>query len=475
MLEFHPYPIPEQQQTPNTGLQLLDKAAQMAQLYQSYKQQKIHNDVAKQQRAADHAKNIAEYGDDYAKNYQAILDGKPPTVGAAYQLDIPGKSAMSVPPAMSPFGPQLPQPGGQGFVGPQNAPVQGPQNAPIQGPQSAPAAQPGAPDISGMAPHEQSIALLTPQKMAEIKKQKGTKGLKEVMDQATFFSGQGKAQNDIDQNAPATPEEVRAALSPFGDKGSQAAEALIGAAKPKGGMVPKYLLTNTQSSLSQSGRGDAMQGMVDMRTQQFGENKWQDLGKEANILASSGSSPLHAAAIANQRADRALTVLNNPQASSQDLNTALADLSGIFQGGAPHEQSIGQQQYQTLQNRINEVKTFLTSQPQAANQPEVQAKIRQVIMDVKNVDNNVIQKELQFIEAKYAPYVKQDPQRWELIKKQALTSLEGPAAYEQHFNSAGASEIQAKLQSAQAWLAQNPNDPQAAAVRQRVASLQGGR
>lgn len=408
-LDFRAYPIPQDQPEPNQGLQVVDRIAQLGQIYAAYKQQQAANALAKQTHDIELAKNMAE-GTDFADALAAVRAGKTYTPKPWPELSIPGRQASpaTAPATPPPYGPQLPQPGDQGFIGPSAAPA------------TPPATPQATPDISTMAPHEQSIALLTPEKLTDMYR-RNPKRAKQTMEQATFFANQGKAANEIDQNTPYSPEQVRAGLGAFGEEGKKAAEALI-AANPTG--TPRQLFSNTQSALGMAMKDQAFQGRVDFLYYNQGEQKWKELGDRANILAASGSSPVHAAALANQRADRALTVLNNPKATDQDLDTAITDLSGIFQNGAPHESSIGKQRYATIQSKINEVKTLITSMPQAASQPDVQAKIRQVIADVKNVDNQVIQRELNYLEAQYAPYIKNDKQRWETIKLQALNQIQ---------------------------------------------------
>lgn len=88
---------------------------------------------------------------------------------------------------------------------------------------------------------------ITPDYLANLRKTKGTKGSEQFIKEQEFLTGQRKAGIEVDQNTPATADQVRAALSPFGPAGADAAERLV-ASSPNG--VPRTLLGNTQTALS---------------------------------------------------------------------------------------------------------------------------------------------------------------------------------------------------------------------------------
>jgi hypothetical protein len=109
-------------------------------------------------------------------------------------------------------------------------------------------------------------------------------------------------------------------------------------------------------------------------------------------------------------------------------------------GGAPDEIEVKGQMYSTLRGKWNKLVTYVTSNPQAARQPEVQAKIRQMIADVKQVDNKTVKDNLASIEISRKWMVNKDPARWESYKNSILdttTGFPGTTQGSTDFNSAG--------------------------------------
>lgn len=142
------------------------------------------------------------------------------------------------------------------------------------------------------------------------------------------------------------------------------------------------------------------------------EANWIKLGDHVNSLRQSSRSALGAAAIANQRADRALEVLDNPGASPQQLDYAMTDLAAIFQNGSPHETALNRQQYNTLKTKFINLKTYLTANPSAAGQPEVQKQIKQTVSEIKQVDNKIVKDNLGIAGVQFENLIKKDPERW---------------------------------------------------------------
>lgn len=194
-------PLPERQESPDVGLQTLGQLQQAAQMYMSYKQQRAALDLQKQQRDIDLAKASGEGGQDFWNSYTALRSGKNP-----YGTGIPAAPGAG----MAAAAPMPPTPGGlnmtpatppDAYAGYQS--IQDPFG-PLPG--MAPASTPAAPSMASASPQPsatmggsglampQTALDLTPAHLAEIRSQKGSKGLKEYMDQQTFLSGQQKDQ-----------------------------------------------------------------------------------------------------------------------------------------------------------------------------------------------------------------------------------------------------------------------------------------
>lgn len=171
--QFVPYPIPEEAPEPNT-LQRLSSGVQGAlKTYLQMKQQKELSDRAKQTQLIELAKAKAEYGDEF--QIGARVPGLPLTSGprmvAPEPVTPPPNPYQSL---EDPYGP-LP-----GMTAATSGPAAG-----IPAPATAAPAAPGA----GM-----SIMDLTPERLAEIKKRRGSRGVKEAIDEQNLMTGQQEAR-----------------------------------------------------------------------------------------------------------------------------------------------------------------------------------------------------------------------------------------------------------------------------------------
>lgn len=203
-LQFRPLPpLPQEQERPNEGLQILGGLQSAAQSYMTLKQQRAQLDLQKQQRDIELAKAAGEGGQEFWNSYQAFRAGRNP-----YGTGIPAApgAAAAPAPAAAPVAPgpnQTPADPYAQYASVQDpfsplpgmSPAAGPQQAPnmSMAPQAAAPAPAAAPTDGGLAA-PQSALDITPQHLAQIRQQKGSKGLKEYMDQQNFMTGQQKDQ-----------------------------------------------------------------------------------------------------------------------------------------------------------------------------------------------------------------------------------------------------------------------------------------
>lgn len=236
VLQFRPLPPPpEQQESPNVGLQILGQLQGAAQTYMSYKQQRAQLDLQKQQRDIELAKAAGEGGQDFWNSYQALRSGKNP-----YGTGIPAAPGAGAPQAFTPSPTPTPQPptlGGQ-MTPAQPDPyaqyhsvqdpfgplpgMQGGSPAPqmSMAPQAGqPAPSPSPAPMGGGLPPPQSALDLTPEHLAQIRREKGSKGLKEYQDQQNFILDQKKGQSDLAQkgiqNSGSLRDDYTKASLPF--------------------------------------------------------------------------------------------------------------------------------------------------------------------------------------------------------------------------------------------------------------------
>ncbi len=155
------------------------------------------------------------------------------------------------------------------------------------------------------------------------------------------------------------------------------------------------------------------------------EAQWTSLFRLTNPTDAMRGSPLGTAAIANQRANRALEILDDKKMTPQRKSLAITDLAGIIQGGTPHEREIGEQNYGALQDRWAKLKTQLTAKPEMINQPEITAEIRDLVRGVKSVDNMLIKENLDQAETFFADRIKvHGADKWKKYRGQIEKSLE---------------------------------------------------
>lgn len=162
------------------------------------------------------------------------------------------------------------------------------------------------------------------------------------------------------------------------------------------------------------------------KQENFMEKQWQEATKRVNSLRQSSRSALGASAVANQRADRALMVLQNPDVTDQDLQNVVTDLAGIFHGGSPHEKELNNQEYRTLQTKLNNLTTLITATPQAAKQPAIQAKLKEVVRSIKEVDNSIVRKNLGVEAVGFKKLIASDPDRWNELLTAVNSTTEDP-------------------------------------------------
>lgn len=127
----------------------------------------------------------------------------------------------------------------------------------------------------------------------------------------------------------------------------------------------------------------------------------------------------------NARANRALSVLNDPNKTPQDKAFAITDLAGIMQGGSPHEIALKQQNYGTLGDQLSKWSTYLTGNPMAINQPGIIDHLKKLIDGVKQVDNQGIEDNLKTIELNpgVSQMIQKNPQKWLDYRNKILNNV----------------------------------------------------
>lgn len=181
--------------------------------------------------------------------------------------------------------------------------------------------------------------------------------------------------------------------------------------KPFGGMKP---------NADQNAKGPSF------AQNKFNQDQWVKLGSAVNNLNASSRKVLGVASTNNMRADRALDLIDNPQATPEDKELVVKDLLSVMKGGSPDEQDIKRGMYGSYHQKAIQLLEGITAQPQALNQPAVMQTLKSTILGLKNVDNKVIQDNLGINAVAFEPIIKADPERWGRLTGAVVRTTEVP-------------------------------------------------
>lgn len=151
----------------------------------------------------------------------------------------------------------------------------------------------------------------------------------------------------------------------------------------------------------------------EIRESQFNETQWNKLGKSINALDKGSRTAVGMAAVGNQRAARALVLINNPNMDTVLKKYVEADLAGIMQGGSPHEQMLRQQGYDNLATKWASLKQTILSKPEAIEIPEIRQQLKETIEGIIAVDNDILDTNTGINKESFLKAVQSDPKRFE--------------------------------------------------------------
>ena len=193
------------------------------------------------------------------------------------------------------------------------------------------------------------------------------------------------------------------------------------------------------------------------------QSEWDKLNRQTNPSVAPRGSLLGVAAQNNSRADRALSNLNDPKMVTQQLDAVTTDIAGVMQGGNPHESGIAGQNFNNILTRWAALKSQLMASPQAIQAPATVAKLKQIVMDIKRVDNKIITDNLRTNAIAFKGIIQKDPSRWADYQKSVLETTQA-ATDNPGGNGGGTPHPQDS--AAVSWAKANPNDPRAAKILQ---------
>src|SRR5260221_4883084 len=204
---------------------------------------------------------------------------------------------------------------------------------------------------------------------------------------------------------------------------------------------------------------DTGQPIITPKQRQQDEKSLSQLTRQIDPYIAMRGTLIGTSAQGNARANRALKITNDSKATPKHLSAAIVDLAGKMPNGTPHDLAMRQQNYGLLYTDIANMKTYLESKPQAANQPEVQQNIRQMIKDIVSVDNDVITNNIGIVESMNSDLVGRNRKSWDSAVSKIKKSLIGGGE-------ATGSQSHPQDSQAVAWAKANPRDPRAAKILQ---------
>jgi hypothetical protein len=166
--------------------------------------------------------------------------------------------------------------------------------------------------------------------------------------------------------------------------------------------------------------------MLGTKESQWQEGQWAKLTDKINGINAGSRRALGVAASNNMRADRLLQTALNPYSTSQDIANIVSDIQAIYKGGVPDEVSMQHGDYNTFQRKLSEVMTYISSKPQNAHNPEVVKRLKDIALELKDVDNKVIHDNMGIHAIAFKKLIATDPDRWQALQDSVMKTTENP-------------------------------------------------
>jgi hypothetical protein len=199
-------------------------------------------------------------------------------------------------------------------------------------------------------------------------------------------------------------------------------ESLIGLRNAQAGAATKNADTNAMKAAKAGGAtGGPLAGFKPEQIQKG----WVQLGHDVNALGATSRKALGVAANANMRADRALERLS-PNMTPEDKDLVVTDIMGLMKGGSPDEIQIKRGMYNTLSQEATALLERVIGDPTALNNPEVLDKLKETVTSIKEIDNNVIKRNLGINAIMYEPFIKADPGRFQRLTNAIMETTLAP-------------------------------------------------
>jgi hypothetical protein len=211
------------------------------------------------------------------------------------------------------------------------------------------------------------------------------------------------------------------------DRVSPTGAAVFQAEDPTGYEAGKTMLSIQDPKLvAVTKTAEAKSSMAEQKVAQNKIQNWLTLEKRVNPNSTAGQNALGLSGKANQRADRAFGLLAIPDTTWEDMHAIITDTAGILTGGVPQMPTIEDQNIgKSIAERWAKLASIVTGH---RTEGVVPLKYRQQLFDrikeIKNVDNEIISKQLGIVEVAAEGVIGEDPDRWERLKNKIMVTTE---------------------------------------------------
>lgn len=157
---------------------------------------------------------------------------------------------------------------------------------------------------------------------------------------------------------------------------------------------------------------------IGQKDEQFWQKQWTDLLNKNNPNSANSRSAIGMLGRANVQANRAKATLSNPMVTNQEAGNVMADIAGIYQGGAPSEFGMSHQQYTTLYGKVQGILQSLTGTPQDALPADVKARLLKTLDEMQGVNTTIIKDQLNTVEKTQKKVISRYPDEWKDFRAQ---------------------------------------------------------
>lgn len=160
---------------------------------------------------------------------------------------------------------------------------------------------------------------------------------------------------------------------------------------------------------------------ISLKDEQLLKKQWVSAGKDMDINTASSRSPLGVAVTNNQKASRAMKLLNTKGTfTPEDKRLITTDLAAMMKGGVPDKDSEAGQKYGSLLEDFVGVAAKVTASPKNLDVPEIRNHLREVMRGIVDVDNTTIKDHIDQMDSKYMDAAAWRPKEWEKMRGKAL-------------------------------------------------------